>query len=148
MRYNRDWNKVSSMEIFLHGIIMGSINKLPGISGGLYSLIIGFYNHLMQSIKSLNYTNFKILRNKGGKKFMKSINGNFLLFISFGMIMSYFSTSKILDYFLIKNELYVWSVFFGLIIGSLYILIKRIEKTVLNSNHSSIHKNEFWKNYF
>ena len=115
MRYNRDWNKASSLEIFLHGIIMGSINKLPGISGGLYSLIIGFYSHLMQSIKSLNYTNFKILRYKGGKKFMKNINGNFLLFISFGMIMSYFSTSKILDYFLIKNELYVWSVFFGLI---------------------------------
>tara|TARA_B100000963_G_scaffold210816_1_gene183646 strand:- start:2722 stop:3684 length:963 start_codon:yes stop_codon:yes gene_type:complete len=129
MRYNRDWNKVSSLEIFLHGIIMGSINKLPGISGGLYSLIIGFYSHLMQSIKSLNLKNFKILRYNGGKKFMKKINGNFLLFISFGMIMSYFSTSKILDYFLIKNELYVWSVFFGLIIGSLYILIKRIEKT-------------------
>ena len=129
MRHNRDWNKVSSLEIFLHGIIMGSINKLPGISGGLYSLIIGFYNHLMQSIKSLNLKNFKILRYDGAKKFMKKINGNFLLFISFGMIMSYFSTSKILDYFLIKNELYVWSVFFGLIIGSLYILIKRIEKT-------------------
>ena len=129
MRHNRDWNKVSSLEIFLHGIIMGSINKLPGISGGLYSLIIGFYSHLMQSIKSLNLKNFKILRYDGAKKFMKKINGNFLLFISFGMIMSYFSTSKILDYFLIKNELYVWSVFFGLIIGSLYILIKRIEKT-------------------
>ncbi len=129
MIYNRDWNKVSSLEIFLHGIIMGSINKLPGISGGLYSLIIGFYSHLMQSIKSLNLKNFKILRYNGGKKFMKKINGNFLLFISFGMIMSYFSTSKILDYFLIKNELYVWSIFFGLIIGSVYILIKRIEKT-------------------
>ena len=129
MRHNRDWNKVSSLEIFLHGIIMGSINKLPGISGGLYSLIIGFYSHLMQSIKSLNLKNFKILRYNGGKKFMKKINGNFLLFISFGMIMSYFSTSKILDYFLIKNELYVWSIFFGLIIGSVYILIKRIEKT-------------------
>ena len=129
MRYNRDWNKVSYLEIFLHGIIMGSINKLPGVSGGLYSLIIGFYNHLMQSIKSLNYNNFVILRHEGAKQFMKNINGNFLLFISFGMIMSYFSTSKILDYFLIQNELYVWSVFFGLIIGSLYILIKRIEKT-------------------
>ena len=129
MRYNRDWNKVSYLEIFLHGIIMGSINKLPGVSGGLYSLIIGFYNHLMQSIKSLNYKNFVILRHEGAKQFMKNINGNFLLFISFGMIMSYFSTSKILDYFLIQNELYVWSVFFGLIIGSLYILIKRIEKT-------------------
>jgi uncharacterized membrane protein len=49
------------------------------------------------------------------------------------MIMSYFTTSKILDYFLIKNELYVWSVFFGLILGSLYILIKRIKKTKINT---------------
>mgnify|MGYP006239466709 FL=1 len=70
MRYNRDWNKVSSLEIFLHGIIMGSINKLPGISGGLYSLIIGFYSHLMQSIKSLNLKNFKILRYNGGNNFL------------------------------------------------------------------------------
>ena len=62
---------------------------------------------------------------------MKNINGYFLLFISFGMIMSYFSTSKILDYFLIQNELYVWSVFFGLIIGSVYILVKRLRTTDL-----------------
>jgi len=126
MKYNRDWNKVSYLEVFFHGIIMGSINKLPGISGGLYSLIIGFYNHLIESIKSISYKNFLILKEKGVVQFMKNINGYFLIFISFGMIMSYFSTSKILDYFLIQNELYVWAVFFGLIIGSLYILIKRI----------------------
>ena len=135
MRYNRNWNNASFIEIFLHGIIMGSINKLPGISGGLYSLIIGFYNHLMQSIKSLNYKNFIVLKNNGTKEFMRYINGYFLLVISFGMIMSYFSTSKILDYFLLKNELYVWSIFFGLIIGSLYILIKRM-KTIDKKNIS------------
>tara|TARA_B100001057_G_C22832059_1_gene943775 strand:+ start:1438 stop:2397 length:960 start_codon:yes stop_codon:yes gene_type:complete len=129
MKYNRDWNKISYLEVFFHGIIMGTINKLPGISGGLYSLIIGFYNHLIESIKSLSYKNFLILKEKGLMQFMKNVNGYFLIFISFGMIMSYFSTSKILDYFLIQNELYVWAVFFGLIIGSLYILIKRIKKT-------------------
>ena len=131
MRYNRDWNKASFLEVFLHGIVMGSINKLPGISGGLYSLIIGFYNHLIQSIKSINYKNLTVLKKSGLKQFMKNINGYFLLFISFGMIMSYFSTSKILDYFLIQNELYVWSVFFGLIIGSVYILVKRLRTTDL-----------------
>ena len=131
MRYNRDWNKASFLEIFLHGIVMGSINKLPGISGGLYSLIIGFYNHLIQSIKSINYKNLTVLKKSGLKQFMKNINGYFLVFISFGMIMSYFSTSKILDYFLIQNELYVWSVFFGLIIGSVYILVKRLRTTDL-----------------
>ena len=131
MRYNRDWNKASFLEVFLHGIVMGSINKLPGISGGLYSLIIGFYNHLIQSIKSINYKNLTVLKKSGLKQFMKNINGYFLLFISFGMVMSYFSTSKILDYFLIQNELYVWSVFFGLIIGSVYILVKRLRTTDL-----------------
>ena len=62
MKHNRDWNKVSVFEIFTHGIIMGTINKLPGISGGLYSLIIGFYNHLISSIKSISYKNLKILK--------------------------------------------------------------------------------------
>ena len=133
MKHNRDWNKVSFFEIFTHGIIMGTINKLPGISGGLYSLIIGFYNHLISSIKSISYKNLKILKTDGVKPFLRLINGNFLFFISTGMIMSYFTTSKILDYFLIKNELYVWAVFFGLILGSLYILIKRIKKTNINT---------------
>ena len=133
MKHNRDWNKVSFFEIFTHGIIMGTINKLPGISGGLYSLIIGFYNHLISSIKSISYKNLKILKTDGVKPFLRLVNGNFLFFISTGMIMSYFTTSKILDYFLIKNELYVWAVFFGLILGSLYILIKRIKKTNINT---------------
>ena len=133
MKHFRDWNKVNYFEIFLHGIIMGTINKLPGISGGLYSLIIGFYNHLIISIKSINYTNLFMIKKKGLKLFLKRINGGFLFFISFGMIMSYFSTSKLLDYFIIKNELYVWSIFFGLILGSLFILIKRINKTNINT---------------
>ena len=119
MKYNRDWNNVNSIEILIHGLVMGTINKLPGISGGLYSLIIGFYNHLINSIQSLNYKNFQVLKEQGLKLFLKKINAFFLLFISAGMILSYFTTSKILDYFIVKNELLVWSVFFGLIIGVL-----------------------------
>ena len=133
MKYNRDWNNVNSIEILIHGLVMGTINKLPGISGGLYSLIIGFYNHLINSIQSLNYENFQVLKDHGLKLFLKKINGFFLLFISAGMILSYFTTSKILDYFIVENELLVWSVFFGLIIGSAYILVKRKDKTNLQS---------------
>lgn len=40
--------------------------------------------------------------------------------VVFGMVVSYFSVSKILDYFLIRYELYVWSLFFGMILGSIY----------------------------
>jgi len=129
MKSNRDWNNINSLEIFFHGLIMGTINKLPGISGGLYSIVIGFYDHLMNSIKNINNNTFKNLFLFDFKKLNSSINGKFLFFLSTGMIISYFTTSKILDFFLINYELYVWSIFFGLILGSLYVLIKRTNKT-------------------
>ena len=129
MKSKRDWNSINSLEIFFHGLIMGTINKLPGISGGLYSIVIGFYDHLMNSIKNINNNTIKNLFLFELKKLNSSINGKFLFFLSIGMIISYFTTSKILDFFLLNYELYVWSIFFGLILGSLYVLIKRTNKT-------------------
>jgi len=41
-----------------------------------------------------------------------------------GSVFSYFSISLILDYFLDNFELYVWSWFFGMIIGSIYYIGK------------------------
>jgi uncharacterized membrane protein len=40
------------------------------------------------------------------------------------MVVSYFSVSKVLDYFIKYYELYIWSVFFGMIIGSIYYINK------------------------
>ena len=94
----KDWNKSFFIEIFLHGLVMGTINKLPGISGGLYAIIIGFYDHFMISLKKIGLRN--LLKNKSPKIFLSEINSFFLMTISLGMIVSYFTTSKILDYFL------------------------------------------------
>lgn len=129
MKKNRNWNNINSLEIFFHGLVMGTINKLPGISGGLYSIIIGFYNHLMNSIKNIDKRSIKYFFRLDFEGLKKSTNWKFLFFLSLGMIISYFTTSKVLDFFLIKFELYVWCVFFGLILGSLYVLIKRTNKT-------------------
>ena len=121
----KDWNKSLFFEIFLHGLVMGTINKLPGVSGGLYAIIIGFYDHLMMSLKKIGLKNF--LKNKKLKSFLSEINSFFLLTISFGMILSYFTTSKILDYFLDNFQLQVWGCFFGLILGSVFILIRKVD---------------------
>ena len=129
MKKNRNWNSINSLEIFFHGLVMGTINKLPGISGGLYSIIIGFYSHLMNSIKNIDKRSIKYFFRLDFEGLKKSTNWKFLFFLSLGMIISYFTTSKVLDFFLIKFELYVWCVFFGLILGSLYVLIKRTNKT-------------------
>ena len=121
----KDWNNSLFLEIFLHGLVMGTINKLPGISGGLYAIIIGFYDHLMISLKKIGFSN--LLKNKSPKSFLSEINSFFLLTISAGMIVSYFTTSKILDYFLYNFQLQVWGCFFGLILGSVFLLIRKID---------------------
>jgi len=110
--------------LFLKGLAMGAANKVPGVSGGTVSFLFGFYEELIYSFKKINLVAFKLLINRRYKSFFKYINAEFLLLIMGGSIFSYFSISLVLDYFLDNYELYVWSWFFGMIIGSIYYIGK------------------------
>jgi len=110
--------------LFLKGLAMGAANKVPGVSGGTVSFVFGFYEELIYSFKKINLVAFKLLINRRYKSFFKYINAEFLLLIMGGSIFSYFSISLVLDYFLDNYELYVWSWFFGMIIGSIYYIGK------------------------
>lgn len=110
--------------LILKGLGMGAANKVPGISGGVVAFVAGFYEEFIYSLQKVNMKAFKLLINGRFKSFYKYINGRFLSLLFFGMLVSYFSVSKILDYLIIHFELYVWSVFFGMIIGSIYYISK------------------------
>lgn len=113
------------IKLLVKSILMGTANKLPGISGGLVALITGFYEEMIESFKKLDLNFFKILLKGDFNPLIKNYNVVFLLTILLGIIISYFTTSQILDYLFIKSELYVWSVFFGMIVGSIFILLKK-----------------------
>ena len=102
----------------LNGLAMGAANKVPGVSGGIVALVLGFYEPFLSALQKINLKSLKILKNNGFTNFYRYINGSFLVYITFGMLVSYFSISKLLDYFLMHHELHVWSLFFGMIIGS------------------------------
>ena len=110
--------------LILKGLGMGAANKVPGVSGGVVAFVAGFYEEFIYSLKKVNRTALKLLFNGRFKSFYRYINGKFLGLLFFGMIVSYFSVSKILDYLIQHYELYVWSVFFGMIIGSIYYINK------------------------
>ena len=40
--------------IILKGIIMGTANKIPGISGGVIAMALNFYDELLYSLKNIN----------------------------------------------------------------------------------------------
>ena len=106
--------------ILFNGILMGTANKIPGISGGLVALALGFYKDLIFSLKRFDNKALKKVLNLEFNKFYEYINGKFLIMIVLGIVISYFSTSKILEILLINYELYVWSLFFGLVIGTIF----------------------------
>ena len=47
----------------------------------------------------------------GSGAFFQYTNAQFLALLIFGMLVSYFSVSKVLDYFLEQKELFVWAAF-------------------------------------
>lgn len=122
MQENRSFN--DKIWLVLKGLGMGAANKVPGVSGGLVAFVAGFYEEFIYSLQKVNRKAFALLINGRFKSFYRYINGSFLGLLILGMIISYFSVSKILDYLIVNFELYVWAGFFGLIIGSIYFITK------------------------
>ncbi|WP_299112744.1 DUF368 domain-containing protein [uncultured Winogradskyella sp.] len=110
--------------LVIKGLAMGAANKVPGVSGGVVAFVAGFYEEFIYSLQRVNKTAFKLLFNGRFKSFYRYINGKFLFLLFLGMIISYFSVSKILDYLIDHYQLYVWSTFFGMILGSIYYINK------------------------
>ncbi len=105
---------------------MGAVNKIPGVSGGIVAIIFGFYEELISSFSRFDFNSFMIFRKGGVKSFYKHINGNFLTLLLFGIIISFFSTSLILGFFLDNYHAQILGFFCGMIIFSIVIIFKKI----------------------
>jgi len=107
----------------LKGIAIGSGAILPGISSGVFCVIFGIYEKLLDSI--LNF--FSDIKNNF--KFLFPI----VIGIGFGIILF----GNILNYCLYQFPIQTKSIFIGLILGSLPALMKEI-------NTKQKLKNSYW----
>lgn len=96
------------------GILIGAGCILPGISSGVLCVIFGIYEKLLDSI--LNF--FTDIRK----------NFKFLLPIALGGFIGIILFSKILQFLLYKYPLQTKSIFIGLILGGVVLLLKDIRK--------------------
>ncbi len=120
----RERSLLDKFFLFIKGLSMGAANKVPGVSGGAVSFVLGFYEEMIYSFRKINYKAFLLLINGRFKSFYTYTNATFLLLVFGGSTFSYFSVSIGLDYLLRFYELYVWSSFFGMILGSIYYISK------------------------
>tara|TARA_B100000989_G_C19527670_1_gene467786 strand:+ start:453 stop:1475 length:1023 start_codon:yes stop_codon:yes gene_type:complete len=121
--------KRTHIEVFfliLKGIMMGAANKVPGVSGGIVALVGGFYEEMIYSFQRLNFVAVKLFFTGRIKVFWNYTNASFLSILFGGVVISYFSISLFLDYALSKNEKVVMGGFLGMILASLYLVIKQV----------------------
>ncbi|MDH6342601.1 putative membrane protein [Parabacteroides sp. PFB2-12] len=114
--------------LLLKGIGMGAADVVPGVSGGTIAFIVGIYEELIESIKSINGASLKLFFTGKWAAFWKAVNGNFLLALVTGIAISIFSLAKLITWLLETHPILVWSFFFGLVLASTWFVSKDIRK--------------------
>ena len=109
--------------LIIKGFAMGAINKVPGVSGGIIALVGGFYVELIYSLHKINITSLKLMISGRWSAFFRYINAEFLFYLFGGSMISFFSMALILDFLLVNYPNYLWSVFFGMVLSSIYFII-------------------------
>ena len=114
--------------LLLKGMGMGAADVVPGVSGGTIAFIVGIYEELIDSIKSINGASLKLLFTGKIAAFWKAINANFLLAIVAGIGISIFSLAKLITWLLVTHPILVWAFFFGLVLASTWFVGKDIKE--------------------
>lgn len=121
--------------LMLKGMGMGAADVVPGVSGGTIAFIVGIYDELIDSIKSINMHSLKLLFTGKIAAFWKAINANFLFSLILGIGISIFSLAKLITFLLVNEPVLVWAFFFGLELASTWFVSKDIKewnwKTIL-----------------
>lgn len=121
-------NFISYFFIVLKGMAMGAADVVPGVSGGTIAFISGIYEELIESINNVNLSLFKTLKKEGIAAFWKQLNGNFLVALFCGILISVVSLARGISWLLLNQPILLWSFFFGLVVASILFVGKSIEK--------------------
>ncbi|MCP4421463.1 MAG: DUF368 domain-containing protein, partial [Chloroflexi bacterium] len=115
--------------IVLRGVAMGASDIVPGVSGGTMAFILGIYEELIDSIRTIGRSNFiqAVLRFRI-KEVFQILNWEFLLSIAIGIFIAIVTLSSTLEFLLINQPVYLWSFFFGLVLASVWVVSKRVKQ--------------------
>lgn len=108
--------------VLIKGMLMGAADIVPGVSGGTVAFITGIYERLLHALKALLPGFFDLLKHKQLSIFVKQTDLWFLLTLFAGIVFSVISLAKGITFLMMHYPVPLWSGFFGLILGSVFIV--------------------------
>lgn len=117
---------------------MGTADLIPGVSGGTVAFLSGIYEELLFSIKTINREFFQLLFKKQIRQALALIPFRFLTPLALGIFTALLTLAQVLIFLLHKYPTFVWAFFFGLVLASVRVVLKRIVKWNLSDKISFI----------
>jgi len=115
--------------LLIKGFLMGSADIVPGVSGGTMALIVGIYTRLINAIRSFDLEFIKRLFTLRIRSAASDVDWKFLVMLLSGIggAVLFFTKVVPLQFYMFTDPELVFGLFFGLILGSIFILSKAID---------------------
>jgi putative membrane protein len=121
-------NGKAALILGLKGLLMGTADIIPGVSGGTIALITGIYGHLLAAIKSADLKALGLLLKGDFKGAAARLHLRFLLPLLLGIGTAILAFARLMSYLLRDHPIVVWSLFSGLVAASVVVVAGRISR--------------------
>jgi putative membrane protein len=112
---------------------MGSADVVPGVSGGTVAFVVGIYDALIDAINAVNLQFARRLLRLQWRAAFADFPWQFLLALGIGIGAAVLTMAHFLSWALTHYETLVWGFFFGLIVASIVVVLKRVRRWNLSA---------------
>jgi len=116
------------LSIAARGLLMGSADVVPGVSGGTVALIVGIYERLVSAIASFDAVWIALLLSGRVRDALRHVDFRFLAALGTGIAVAILSLSKLITWLILNRPVPTWSFFFGLILASALLVYRQIDR--------------------
>jgi len=129
---NSEGNQHNSIHIILSGLVMGMAEVIPGVSGGTVAFVTGIYERLISAISSLRKVPALIAKRRWND-LIQELDLWFLVKLGVGMATGIVIGALVITRFLESHPPVIWALFFGLIIGSIFYMLSKLDIKLTSS---------------
>lgn len=116
----------------MRGVCMGASDVVPGVSGGTMAFILGIYEELINSLRTLGEPRFiKAVFSLRIRDALEMANWKFLLSLGAGIGLAILTLAHSLEWLLVNHPVFLWSFFFGLVLASVFVVAQRVGEWTL-----------------
>ena len=118
----------SLLRHYLQGLLMGTADVIPGVSGGTVALIVGVYQRLLEAAGTVTEVVFRLARAdvSGTRDAARRVDFALLLPLGAGVVTALLTGAALIPGLMKDYPVQTRALFFGLIAGSILIPWRRI----------------------